>query len=64
MTTAIGLLTVPLLDPILSALGAHDEAKQFAIDYLRIVSPSLPLLGDSGTARRLCCGRSGTRDER
>ena len=45
VTVAIGLLTVPLLDPILSALGAHGETKQFAISYLRIVSPSLPLLG-------------------
>jgi putative MATE family efflux protein len=45
VTGAVGLLTVPFLDPILSALGAHDETKQFAISYLRIVSPSLPLLG-------------------
>ena len=45
VTGAVGLLTVPFLDPILSALGAHDETKQFAISYLRIVSPTLPLLG-------------------
>jgi Na+-driven multidrug efflux pump len=31
VTGAVGLLTVPFLDPILSALGAHDETKQFAI---------------------------------
>src|SRR3954470_20376704 len=45
VTGAVGLLTVPFLDPILTALGAHDETKRFAISYLRIVSPALPLLG-------------------
>ena len=45
VTGAVGLLTVPFLDPILTALGAQDETKHFAISYLRIVSPTSPLLG-------------------
>ena len=66
VTGAVGLLTVPFLDPILSALGAHDETKQFAISYLRIVSPSLPLLGIGMCLSALAAGGRGCQagDER
>jgi putative MATE family efflux protein len=40
----LGLLTVALLDPLLSALGAVGETRELAKDFLRITSPSLPLV--------------------
>lgn len=45
IAAAVGLLALPLLDPMLSALGAEGETKRLALGYLTIVSPSLPLLG-------------------
>ncbi|UEM05971.1 polysaccharide biosynthesis C-terminal domain-containing protein [Skermanella rosea] len=50
VTLAVGTLTVPFLDLILSALGAQGETKRFAETYLTIVSPTMPLLGVG-----MCC---------
>lgn len=40
----LGLLTVALLDPLLDLLGAVGETRALAADFLRITSPSLPLV--------------------
>jgi putative MATE family efflux protein len=54
----LGLLTVALLGPLLSALGARGETAALARQFLTITSPSLPLLsagmGLSGLLR--CVG--------
>jgi putative MATE family efflux protein len=41
---ALGLLTVAVLDPLLDLLGAVGETRRLASDFLRITSPSLPLV--------------------
>lgn len=41
----VGLLTLPVLDPILALLGATGRTAELASGYLLLVSPSLPLLG-------------------
>jgi putative MATE family efflux protein len=41
---ALGLLTVAVLDPLLDLLGATGDTRELAASFLRITSPSLPLL--------------------
>ena len=45
IATVLGLGTVLFLHPLLSALGATDEAARLAQRYLTVTMPSLPLLG-------------------
>ncbi len=41
---ALGLLTVAVLNPLLGALGAVGDTRELAAQFLRITSPSLPLI--------------------
>ena len=40
----LALVVLPLLDPLLSLLGAGDDAKVYAIEYCQVLIPSLPLV--------------------
>ncbi len=53
-TAVLGAGTVALLSPVLDGLGAKGETRDFAAQFLLIVSPSLPLLaGGMGCAALL-----------
>ena len=45
VTVVIAILLIPLLGPALSILGAEGRAHELALGYLRIIVPSMPLLG-------------------
>lgn len=45
ITTIISALFFPFIEPTVSLLGARDETLAIATDFLRIVVPSMPLMG-------------------
>ena len=45
VTTGFALALLPLVDPALGLLGAEGETRTLARDFMRIVIPSIPLLG-------------------